>query len=73
MHATGMRMCIEAVYERSIETLNCSGYNHNWVRNYQVRRPGRAGPAEGHDPHLIGWFDGTAKNPNLIEPRNTSV
>lgn len=20
--------------------------------------------------HLIGWFDGTAKNPNIIDPRN---
>jgi hypothetical protein len=73
LHATGMRMCMEAIYARSVETLNCAGYDHNWVRNYQYD--------ENHAPilpkntiiHIISWFDGTAKNVNNIEPRNTTV
>jgi len=73
MHATGMRMCIEAIYEKSIETLNCAGYDHNWVRNYQYDDNVAPLLPKGTILHLIGWFDGTAKNPNNIEPRNTTV
>ena len=38
MHAAGVRMCMEAIYGRSVETLNCAGYDHNWVRTYILRR-----------------------------------
>ena len=34
MHANGVRMCLQAIIGRAVETLNCSGYDHNWVRNY---------------------------------------
>ena len=34
MHAAGVRMCLDAIYQRSIETLNCAGCDHNWVKNY---------------------------------------
>jgi len=73
LHATGMRMCMEAIYQRSIETLNCAGYDHNWVRNYQY--DDNAGPLlpKGTILHVIAWFDGTSKNANNIEPRNTTV
>jgi hypothetical protein len=73
MHATGLRMCVEAIYARSIETLNCSGYDHNWVRNYQYDDNVAPLLPKGTILHVIGWFDGTAKNPNIIEPRNTTV
>jgi hypothetical protein len=33
MHANGIRMCLQAIYGRAVETLNCAGYDHNWVRN----------------------------------------
>jgi len=73
LHATGMRMCMEAIYQRSIETLNCAGYDHNWVRNYQYDE--NAGPLlpKGTIIHIIAWFDGTSKNANNIEPRNATV
>ena len=31
LHAPGARMCLEAIWGINIETLSCSGYDHNWV------------------------------------------
>jgi mono/diheme cytochrome c family protein len=73
LHATGMRMCLEAIYQRSIETIGCSGYDHNWVRNYQFDDNHTPILPKGTILHTISWFDGTAKNSNIIEPRNTTV
>jgi mono/diheme cytochrome c family protein len=73
MHATGMRMCIEAIYPRAVETLSCAGYDHNWVRNYQYDDNAAPLIPKGTILHTISWFDGTAKNSNIIEPRNTTV
>jgi mono/diheme cytochrome c family protein len=73
LHATGMRMCIEAIYQRSIETLSCAGYDHNWVRNYQYEDNYAPLLPKGTILHTIAWFDGTKKNANIIEPRNTTV
>ena len=73
MHATGMRMCIEAIYQRAIETLNCAGYDHNWVRTYNYDDASAPLLPKGTILHTISWFDGTAKNANIIEPRNTTV
>jgi hypothetical protein len=73
LHATGMRMCMEAIYQRSIETLNCSGYDHNWVKNYQYDEATAPLLPKGTILHIIAWFDGTAKNPNNIDPRNATI
>lgn len=73
LHATGIRMCMEAIYQRSIETLNCAGYDHNWVKNYQYDENAAPLLPKGTILHIIAWFDGTAKNPNIIEPRNATV
>jgi hypothetical protein len=73
MHATGIRQCMEAIYQRSIETLSCAGYDHNWVRNYQYNDNHMPLLPKGTIIHLISWFDGTAKNANNIDPRNTTV
>ena len=73
LHATGMRMCIEAIYQRSVETLSCAGYDHNWVRNYQYDDNSAPILPKGTILHTISWFDGTAKNANIIEPRNETV
>jgi hypothetical protein len=32
LHAPGKRMCLEAIWGYNIQTLNCVGYDHNWVR-----------------------------------------
>jgi hypothetical protein len=34
LHAPGARMCLEAIWGYNIQTLNCVGYDHNWVRGY---------------------------------------
>jgi len=73
LHATGMRMCIEAIYERSKETLSCAGYDHNWVRNYQYEDNSTPILPKGTILHTITWFDGTAKNANIIDPRNETL
>ena len=38
LHAPGERMCLEAIWGYTIETLSCVGYDHNWVRGYGLRR-----------------------------------
>src|SRR5262249_2299289 len=73
LHTTGTWMCLQAVYGRSVETLNCAGYDHNWVRNYQYK--------EGYEPllpkgtilHAISWNDNSTENKNVIDPRNAST
>jgi len=73
LHATGIRMCMEAIYQRSIETLNCAGYDHNWVKNYQYDESVAPILPKGTILHVTAWFDGTAKNPNNIDPRNATI
>ena len=73
MHAAGMRMCIEAIYDLSVETLSCAVYDHNWVRDYRYDENHAPLIPKGAIIHTISWFDGTPKNANLIDPRNTTV
>ena len=73
MHAAGMRMCIEAIYASAVETLNCAGYDHNWVREYSYSENAAPLMPPGTILHSIAWFDGSAKNANLIDARNTTV
>ena len=73
MHAAGMRMCMEAIYGRAVETLNCAGYDHNWVRNYQYDDNSAPLLPKGTILHAIGWFDNTTKNSNITESRNLAT
>jgi hypothetical protein len=73
MHAAGIRMCIEAIYDLSVETLSCAGYDHNWVRDYRYDENASPLFPKGTILHTMSWFDGTPKNANLIDPRNTTV
>src|SRR5262249_20928887 len=34
LHAAGVRMCVEAIWGSTIQTLNCMAYDHNWVKQY---------------------------------------
>ena len=36
LHAPGERMCLEAIWGYTVETLSCVGYDHNWVRGYPM-------------------------------------
>ena len=63
-------MCLQAIWGSQIETLNCSGYDHNWVKQYTY--------AEGYEPllpkgtvlHLVGYMDMSETSPNVPDPRN---
>jgi hypothetical protein len=70
LHAAGVRMCMEAIYERAIETISCSGYDHNWVRNYYFDDNHAPLLPKGTILKTSAWFDNTAKNANILDPRN---
>jgi hypothetical protein len=73
MHANGVRMCLQAIYGKIVETLNCAGYDHNWVRNYQYEENYEPIIPKGTILHAIGWFDNSSKNGNVIDPRNAAT
>ena len=72
MHAPGVRMCLEAVWGTTVETLNCSGYDHNWVRVYKYEDHAAPLLPKGTILHLTGYFDNSPTNPNVPDPRNWS-
>ena len=65
-------MCLEAIVQRSIETLNCAGYDHNWVKNYQYDDDAAPLLPKGSILRATAWFDNTSKNANILEPRNAA-
>ena len=50
LHAPGKRMCLEAIWGYNIQTLNCVGYDHNWVRGYNYTDESAPLLPQGHDP-----------------------
>jgi hypothetical protein len=72
MHATGMRMCLEAIWGDNIQMLNCVGYDHNWVKQYEYDEDSAPLLPKGAIVHLIGFLDTTSANRNPVDPRNWS-
>ena len=72
MHAAGVRMCLEVIWDGRAETLNCAGYDHNWLRYYRYEEDAAPLLPKGATLHGIGYFDNTPANPNIIDPRNWS-
>ena len=72
MHAPGVRMCLEAIWGINIQTLTCAGYDHNWVRVYEYDDDYAPLLPKGTILHIIGYFDNTAANKNVPDPRNWS-
>lgn len=70
MHAAGVRMCLEALWGTTVETLNCSGYNHSWVRVYTYTEDSAPLLPKGTILRLTGYFDNTPANKNVSDPRN---
>jgi hypothetical protein len=70
MHASGVKMCLEAVYGGRSEMLTCSGYDHNWVRVYKYKDDAAPLLPKGTLLHVTGFFDTTPANRNVIDPRN---
>jgi hypothetical protein len=72
MHSTGVRMCLEAIYSSYVETLNCSGYDHNWVKTYAYEENAAPLLPRGTILKVTGYFDNTPSNKNVVDPRNWS-
>jgi hypothetical protein len=71
MHASGKRMCVEAIYpDGRSEMLNCAGYNHNWVKVYSYEDDVAPLLPAGTMLHVIGWYNNTPSNPRVVDPRN---
>ncbi len=70
LHAPGARSCLEAIWGPVVHTINCVGYDHNWVKQYLY--------APGHEPLLpkgtvvryVGFLDTTDENQNMADNRN---
>jgi hypothetical protein len=70
MHATGVRMCLDAIWGSTVETLTCSGYNHGWVRVYTYADDAAPLLPKGTILRITGYFDNTPANRNVADPRN---
>jgi hypothetical protein len=64
-------MCLEAIYPSGIiETLNCTGYNHAWVKTYTYQDDVAPLLPKGTTLHIIGWYNNSPSNPRVVDPRN---
>src|SRR5439155_974011 len=70
LHAPGQRMCLEAIWGYNIQTLNCVGYDHNWVRGYDYTDDSAPLLPKGTILHIVGYMDNSPTNKNVPDPRN---
>lgn len=70
LHAPGERMCLEAIWGYSRETISCVGYDHNWVRGYPYADDYTPLLPKGTILHITGYFNNTSSNPNVPDARN---
>jgi mono/diheme cytochrome c family protein len=70
LHAPGARMCLEAIWGYTIQTLNCVGYDHNWVRGYDYTDDSAPLLPKGTILHIVGYMDNSPSNKNVPDPRN---
>ena len=70
LHAPGARMCLEAIWGYNIQTLNCVGYDHNWVRGYDYDDDHAPLLPRGTILHIVGFMDNSPANKNVPDPRN---
>lgn len=72
MHAYGARMCLDAMWSNTTETLVCSGYNHSWVRSYAYTEGAQPLLPKGTILRMRAVFDNSPSNRNVPDPRNWS-
>ena len=70
LHAPGMRMCLEAIWGFNVETINCVGYDHNWVRGYTYAQDHQPLLPRGTILHIVGYMDTSEANRNVPDTRN---
>ena len=71
LHAPGVRMCLEAIWGHNILTLNCVGYDHNWVKQYVYEDDKAPLLPKGTIVHLIGFLDTTQGQQESRRTRGT--
>ena len=72
MHAPGVRMCLDAIVGITVQTLNCAGYDHSWVRVYTYEDDAAPLLPKGTILRITGYFNNSPSNPNVSDPRNWS-
>jgi hypothetical protein len=72
LHAAGVRMCYEAIWGRTVETLSCAKYDGNWVLAYTYADDAAPLLPKGTILHVIGYADNSPGNKNVPDPRNWS-
>jgi hypothetical protein len=70
LHAPGYRMCMEAIWGHNQFTLNCVGYDHNWVKQYIYEDDAAPLLPKGTILHIVGFLDTTPDNSNVADARN---
>jgi len=70
LHSPGERMCLEAIWGASVETLTCVGYDHNWVINYTYGANSAPLLPAGTILHATAYLNNSESNPNVTDPRN---
>ncbi len=70
LHAPGARMCLEASWGYTVETINCVGYDHNWVRGYDYDDDHAPLLPKGTVLHIVGFMNNSPSNKNVPDPRN---
>ena len=70
MHASGVRVCLDAVWGTAKETLTCAGNDYGFVRNYAYADDAAPLLPKGTIIHIVGYFDNSRTNRNITDPRN---
>lgn len=70
MHASGVRMCLDAIWGGRTETINCVGYDHDWVKVYSYHPDYAPLLPAGTLVRITAYFDTTSDNENVVDPRN---
>ena len=70
LHAVGVRMCLDAIWRHTVQTLNCAGYDHSWVRVYTYADDVAPLLPKGTTLRITGYFNNSPSNPNVPDPRN---
>ena len=63
-------MCLEASWGYTVETINCVGYDHNWVRGYDYDDDHAPLLPKGTVLHIVGYMNNSPTNKNVPDPRN---
>ena len=70
LHAPGVRMCLEAIWGINRYTLNCVGYDHNWVKQYLYAPGSEPLLPKGTVVRYVAYLDTTDDNENMADSRN---